>query len=177
MRELFLVVGLSGLMLAGCSTAPKTPVEFRSAAAAGTGPYAYESFTVDRSSQDVIKTFRDRASECLNTTVVRETEWNQRMGLKATTTDIIWRATVNAKDGGGELVVRTEVVGDNVLLLQESPEGGFYSFIADVASSGAGSSKIDAYFHDGADNELLNAVKKWADGTGKRCPDLRKYAQ
>ena len=158
---------IAAAMLVGCASNPQTPDEFRKTVP-GSMMGKLVTFDAARPYREVARTFQSRAPECLN---VRVRQYHQT-GTASWMTNAVYKPTVLVTGTRAELHLQMHY--DGQMVIGEEPPGGFYVFIADATSIGAGRTHVDIYASGAAQESLTKAVTGWATGKNLGCPDLDK---
>lgn len=161
-RILIVLVSASIAVLSGCGAIPKSPKEFRDAAADMVAP---EIFTVSRSLDAVTESFRRQSERCLDVTVSSTTVQGPR--VIASRYDYVGSVYPTAERTELHLQQQVGTMG-----LFEMPEGGYYVFIADAVRETSNRTRIELYRPDYGFQNVAQAVRGWAGGTSTGCPDL-----
>lgn len=160
------------VLLGGCAAAPKSASEFRQAVSDGAMGHAHESFVVQRSANDIGKTFEAQAEKCINVQLNRRfTLSSQRYGNTESNTQFLYTPAVKRGKNHSEMTVQVHVTG-NVAKLQKEPKGGYFVLLADANALEKKRSKVDVYYSVYRAKSLAAAVKGWAEGNDLTCPDV-----
>ena len=133
-----------------------------------------ETYEVNKSYKDVSETVAKKAEQCLNISIKTTTHMSN--GAK-TISYLHYKPTVKKQNGVLTLELQQSHEGGNRIQLGQPkmPEGGMYIVLADVKAAGK-STAVDLYYGKlGFINpyeNIVNAVKGWADGSIRGCPDL-----
>jgi hypothetical protein len=166
--KLFSIVCASWL-LGGCvSSHPQNAQEFRDAVP-GAFTASFETFTVNRSFDDVARTFQKKAPECLNVRIKTTSQTNMSYQVIVTK----YNPTVHVTNERAELYIQQDHE-KGVLNVTKKPEGGYYLLVADAFPAGANQTKIDVYRPKMGYKHITNAIRGWATGDNLGCPDLAK---
>lgn len=157
------------LLLSGCVTHhPQTAEEFRKAVP-GAFLAEVQSYEVDRPFRKVAASFKARAPKCLDVrikTVSQSTTSYQVIVTK-------YNPTVVVTDQRAELHLQQHHE-QGVMNVTEEPEGGYYLLVVDAIPVSKNKTHIDIYGPSVGHDTLIKAIKGWADGTTRGCPDLTK---
>lgn len=161
-----------GIMLSGCSMKyPMSAEEFRKMAPESMFGEV-ETFEINRSMSKIAKTFKSRANACLNKRLERQSCVRSGYGGTSCSTTIIdYNPTVRVSSRRVELHVQQEMEG-NVITLGEVPKNGMYLLVADVTPISRNKSKLVIYGGSWGSDTLKKAIRGWASGRSKGCPDL-----
>jgi hypothetical protein len=168
-RRLPMAALATAILLAGCANQPQTAEEFRKFIP-GVPMGKVESFEVNRSYREVVKTFQAKAPECLNVSVRRVSQNGTVMQNMLN----VYKPTVRVTDTRTELHVQRHTQGPAVTMVGQEPPGGYYVFVADASPSGSAKTRIDTYGTSIGVDALYRAVKGWASGQNLGCPDMTK---
>ena len=58
--------------------------------------------------------------------------------------------------------------------VHKEPKGGYYSLVVDATPLGKKKTRLDIYGPSIGKKTMIKAIKGWASGTVKGCPDLTK---
>ena len=166
------VATLLGFMLSGCvlfTGHPQSAEEFRQAITKGAFLTKHETYEVDRPFKKVASDFKKKAPECLNVRI--ETTSSTRMSYQVIVT--VYKATVVATGKKAELHVQQHHE-KGVMNVTKEPEGGYYLIVADATPAGKNKTRIDIYGPSKGFSTMIGAIKGWASGKVKGCPDLTK---
>jgi hypothetical protein len=165
-----LAFGLAGL-LAACVAMPQNPDDFRKAVSGGAVMTKTDTYEVNRSTQAVGATFKQRAPECLGVQVRTVSQTSTSYQNILTT----YTPTVVASGQRAELHLQQLHKGGGVIYPQKPPEGGVYIFVADATPVSANRTRIQLYGPSlSAYDVLYRAVRGWASGENLGCPDMAK---
>jgi len=166
--KLFSIVCASGL-LGGCvSSHPQNAQEFRDAVP-GAFTAAFETYTVNRSFDDVARTFQKKAPECLNVRIKTTSQTNMSYQVIVTK----YNPTVHVTNERAELHVQQDHE-KGVLNVTKKPERGYYLMVVDAFPAGTNQTKIDVYRPKIGYKHVTHAIRGWATGDNLGCPDLAK---
>ena len=167
-RYFFIALTVLTAAMAGCTTKhPQTAQEFRIAIPKSMMG-KLETFEVKRPFRAVAKTFRNRAPKCLNVAIKTRSMTNGSYSAYTST----YTPTVVVKRRRAELHVQKHI--DNVVKVSEEPAGGYYLLVVDAYPINRTTTRIDIYRPAMGHGVLIKAIKAWAAGTSKGCPDLTK---
>jgi hypothetical protein len=165
MRKLaFLTCGVA--LLSGCAGGnPQTRVEFQETMSHSSLGFV-ESHIAKRRFDDVMKTLRQKAEECLqyNLTTTREQGGIRTMNQ----TDEI-RTTIRAVNNDrAEMTIQLTMKG--AIVMQQVPPGGFYNAAMDIERLTPGTTKLTYYGSSlSAGKTRWGALKQWGDGQLAPC--------
>lgn len=154
-----------GVLSAGCATRhPQTAEEFRRMAPVATF-MKKETFEVARKFDDVARTFKRKASECLNVTIrtTSQTTTSYQVIVAA------YRPTVLVTRQRAELHVQQDYKS-GVLIVGQPPAGGFYLLIADAYPIGKQRTRIEMFIPSIGHKVLIEAIKGCASGKNLAVP-------
>jgi hypothetical protein len=164
-----LAIGIFTLGMSGCVTShPQTAEEFRRAVP-GAFMAKVESFEVNRSFDEVAKTFQQKAPECLNVRVRTTSQTNMSYQVIVTR----FKPTVVVSDKKVELHLQQHHEA-GVMNVTKEPDGGYYLLVADAYPLGNGRTQIEMFRPSMGHGVLIQAVKGWATGENVGCPDMTK---
>jgi hypothetical protein len=158
------------VLLAACGAMPQNPDDFRKAVGGGAMMTKTDSYEVNRSTQAVATTFKQRAQECLGVQVRTVSQTSTSYQNILTT----YKPTVVANDRRAELHVQQMHKGGGVIYPQKPPEGGVYIFVADATPVSANRTRIQLYGPSMGYDVLYRAVRGWTSGENLGCPDMTK---
>lgn len=165
----YLTAVLAIALLSGCGIKhPQTAEEFRKAVP-GAFMGEVESFEVNRSFRAVAKSFKKRAPKCLNVRI--KTVSQTHMSYQVIVTK--YTPTVIVTKDRAELHVQ-EHHEQGVMKVSEMPKNGYYLVVADATPVGKKKTRIDLYRPSMGHDVMIKAIKGWATGKSKGCPDLAK---
>jgi hypothetical protein len=157
------------LLLSGCAgKMPQNAEEFRRALP-GAFMGKVETFEVNRSFDEVAKTFQEMAPKCLDIRIKTTSQTNmsyQVIVAKYTPTVIVTKERA-------ELHLQ-ELHESGVLTIYKEPENGHYLLVTDATPMTAKTTKITMYRPSMGHDVLVKAIKGWATGENVGCPDLTK---
>lgn len=166
---LFPIITAAALLLGGCvSSHPQNAQEFRDAVP-GAWSADFETLTVNRPFQDVARTFRQKAPECLDVRIRTTSQTNMSYQVIVTK----YNPTVVVGDARAELHIQQDHE-QGVMNVTKKPEGGYYLFVADAQPAGADQTKVSIYRPKMGYQHVTQAIKGWASGDNLGCPDLAK---
>ena len=163
MKKTALLCAASVPLLGGCFTIPMSAGEFREAINKSY-PANVETYEVNRPVADVAKTFQKKAKECLNFELTSTHKTGLGLG-EHTRTYAIAKPTVLVSPGKTELHFQVKSVGN---MAKEPPDGNYY-LVADASSVGKAKTRVEVYRSGAA--VLKDAVRGWANGDERGCPD------
>lgn len=171
----FLILSLFATLLitTGCGAMPQTPDEFRKAVP-GSFSGMSESYEVNKSIGFVKGKFKKYANKCLDKRVTitstSNTGYNNMPMTSRTVID--YKPTLKLKKNSAELHIQQ--TNQSAISPRKMPEGGFYIGVVDATKLKKKKTKIDIYKGKWGNKTMWKAIKGWADGTVKGCPDLTK---
>jgi hypothetical protein len=165
-KTLLALACMSGF--AGCSGSfPQTTDELKSMAASSP-LVAAESYTVSRSASAVASSLQAMSRQCLNRTSQNDVANRQtQFGMQFVTFITRYETTVRRTGNGSELSMRMVPIKGGV----NEPKEGHIFFAADVQPSQGGTT-VTHYQGSIGSGAFSDAVKGWANGTSRTCPDL-----
>ena len=157
------------LFVTGCATHhPQTAEEFRQAA-----PGAFlgkkETFEVNRSFKDVARTFQKKAPQCLNVRVKTVSQTTTSYQVIVTR----YKPTVLVSNQRAELHIQQHHES-GVLNVTKEPEGGYFLVVTDAYPVSKNKTKIVMYRPSMGYDVMIKAIKGWATGKNRGCPDMTK---
>ncbi len=171
-----LIIIVLGFSLSGCfGAAPQSAEEYRKAIGAGGFLTKFETFEVNRSYKKVSKIFKKQAKKCLNMSV--KTTTSSRTGYGGVMRQVMitdYNTKVKVGKKRTELAVQQHHTSAGMIKLSKEPEGGYFFLVADATRIGKNKTKIDIYSPSIGVKTMLKAIKGWATGKVKGCPDLTK---
>ncbi len=163
------IITLSAMILSGCAmTAPMTAEEFRKSVP-GAMMAKVETFEVDRSFKEVAETFQKKAPKCLNQRITTTSRTNTSYQVITTK----YNPTVVKTKDRVELHLQ-QFHERGVMYITEVPEGGYFLLVADAYPIGKNKTRVDIYRPSIGYKNIITAIKGWASGKTKGCPDLTK---
>lgn len=161
---------LLAVLLTACVAMPQNPDDFRKAVSGGAVMTKTDSYEVNRSTQAVAATFKQRASECLGVQVRTVSQTTTSYQNILTT----YTPTVVAGGQRAELHVQQLHKGGGVIYPQKPPEGGVYIFVADATPVSANRTRVQLYGPSKGYDVLYRAIRGWTTGENLGCPDMTK---
>jgi hypothetical protein len=153
--------------LSGCVSHPLTAQEFR-AAVPGSFSGAVEEFEVNRSVEEIGKTFERKGPECLAVTI--ETTSSTNMSYQHYTTT--YKPSVVRDADKAELHLQQH--HSNTVNVSKEPDGGYFLLVVDAERLDKKRSRITLYKPKFGFDVLVRSVKGWATGESMGCPDMTK---
>ncbi len=167
-----LTFGLLAFLLAACAM-PQNAKEFRIDMKKSKSRFVkVDSYEVKRPFAEVAKTFQQNGERCLKKTIKTTSSTPSRYGPMVHTSITHYTPTVIVTDKRAEL--HFQVRHEGVVNVVKIPEDGLYILVADAFPAGKKKTRVDMYYGTIGDKTLVKAIKGWADGTNKGCPDLTK---
>ena len=166
MRKLtFLCVAAA---LWGCAgTNPQTRDEFRKVIAAGAPMTFTDTYVVQRRFDDVVKSLRQKADECLQVDV-RMTRTSG--GIQTMNTKDEYRTAVRLVDKN-RAELTTQMTMKGAIVLQQQPEGGFFNTAVDIERLTPSTTKLTYYGSSLSSGKAKwNLLKQWGEGKAVPCP-------
>jgi hypothetical protein len=157
------------LLLPACSIKhPQNAEEFRLGV-----PTAFmgmsETYTVNRSYDEVARTLKSKAPKCLNVRVTTTSQTSTSYQVIVTK----YKPTVIVGKQKTELHVQ-QLHEKGVMNISEVPRGGYYLMVTDVFPAGKNKTKVTMYRPSVGVDTMVNAIKGWISGKNMGCPDLTK---
>ena len=128
-----------------------------------------ETFEVDRSFKKVADTFEKKAPKCLDQRIRTESRTNMSYQVIVTK----YNPTIIRSKDKVELHLQ-QLHEQGVMNISEVPDGGYYMMVVDAYPVGKKKTRVDFYIPSIGYKNLITAVKGWATGKNKGCPDLTK---
>lgn len=167
----YLIISLSTMLIvmSGCATHhPQNADEFRQAA-----PGAFlgkkETFVVNRAYKDVARTFKKKAPQCLNVRIKTVSQTTTSYQVIVTK----YKPTVVVSKQRTELHIQQHHES-GVINVTKEPEGGYYLVVTDAYPMSKNKTKIVMYRPSMGYDVMIKAIKGWATGKNKGCPDMTK---
>ena len=130
-----------------------------------------EQVEVKNSLKKIAKTFKKRADQCLKVSIRRQSCYSTGYGGRHCSTTVMhYKPTVLVSKKKVELHVQVDVEG--AIQLSEVPDGGAYTLVADVLPVSKNRSRLELYYGLFGSDIMVKAIKGWASGKSKGCPDL-----
>ena len=184
------LVVLTTFVLSGCAVldalipkveTPKNPNEFRKNFSKKHDSLFKKSYIVKRSHYRVVKSWKARATKCLNKRVRVETEIRPVGGCLFGCDKQVHYNTYFAKVKRGKkksvLSVQFEQTGEHVGSNAINPPGGAYFVVVDAIPISKSKTRINEYRWDlpfTKEEIVTKAIMNWASGKSRACPDLSK---
>ena len=163
MRKAIILFGV--VLLASCSTPPKTVTEFRAAMLGGAAFSKQETHNINREFSVVVSDVKRKSTECLNFGYTRTTRYGVNMSQ---TTDIYHPRVRVVGNSKAEMTMQIERLPKST----SAPEGGYYVFLADIQKTGADKTRMAMYGSSFPTwQAIFDAIKGWAEGKNVKCPD------
>jgi hypothetical protein len=128
-----------------------------------------ETFEVERSFNEVARTFEKNAPKCLNQRIKTTSRSNTSYQVLVAK----WNPTIVKSKDKVELHIQRHYE-QGVMNISEEPEGGYYLMVVDAYPIGKKKTRVDLYRPSMGFKHLSAAIKGWATGKNKGCPDLTK---
>ena len=168
----FLNVTLFCIFLSGCmGSMPQTAEEFR-LALPGAFMGKTENVEINRSFKKVAKSFKKMVPKCLDKTVKRTSSTPGRYGPQTSVMITDYNPTVLITKNKAEIHLQEKMEG--TFKVYEEPEKGYYSMVVDATPAGKNKTRLDFYYPSGGKDVIVKAIKGWASGKIKGCPNLAK---
>ena len=165
------ILAFSLILLSGCGTMPQTADEFRKAIP-GAFLGKFETLEVKRPFWKVAKAFKKMAPKCLDVTVKSTSSTNTGYGYTTSVTHTTYKPTVVVTKKRAELHVQELI--DGTIKVYKEPKGGYYSLVVDATPINRKKTRLDIYGPSIGKKTMIKAIKGWASGKIKGCPDLTK---
>lgn len=165
MRMINLLAVLGAVVLTGCGTTSMTSAEFRATVKKDHGNI--DSMTVNRSLGEVTQALQKMSKECLNFDVTQAIP--VRSGFGHVTNMVpygVAKGTVLVSPKQTELRLQRKIKDQ----IGKIPEDGMYFLVADVTPAAANKTNVTIYY-DNDVKEAATAIKGWASGSSRACPD------
>lgn len=128
-----------------------------------------ESYEINRPFEEVAKTFKKMAPECLDVTIKTTSQTNMSYQVIVSN----YNPTVIVSDQAAELHVQF-IHESGVMKVSEMPESGYYLMVVDALPINNNSTRIDYYGPSKGYDSIRNTIKGWATGDNAGCPDMTK---
>ncbi len=172
-KAIIMTLAFSAICISGCSLhQPQTAEEFRQAAP-GAFMGKMETFEVNRPYRDVSDTFKKMAPRCLDTTIRTVSQRNTGYGVSTHVVITKWNPTVVVTKERTEMYVQ-QLHEQGVMNVSKVPEKGYFLMVVDATPVDREKTKIVMYRPSVGVKSLVKAIKGWASGEIKGCPDLTK---
>ncbi|QMU57537.1 MAG: hypothetical protein GKR98_04560 [Boseongicola sp.] len=161
---------LAGLAVAGCTPAPQSAAELRSAVNGGAFMSQQTTTKISRNYSAVVTSVRTGVRKCMNRTVVDE-GYASTGYMNATQyyrTEVTYNTKVNSRRGFTELAMHKRV-GNGQTVFGMKQEG--FAYVADIHPA-SGGTELKFYGGKFGNGPINKAVEQWAKGGAIRCPDL-----
>jgi len=170
-RLIILMFFSAAAVLSGCSMHhPQNAQEFRTAAVASSMA-SIETIEVKRPYKKVVKTFKKYTDKCL----AKAYEITSCVNGACSTSVQTYTPTLISTRAGTELHLQLDMSNMmNVSTVSEIPENGMYVLVLDAVPVGKKTTKIELYSGKWGYSGIKKAVKGWASGEVKGCPDLTR---
>jgi len=168
-KSIILILSVAILGLGGCSMHhPQNAQEFRTAAVASSMA-SIESIEVQRPYKKVVKTFKKYTDKCL----AKAYEITSCVNGACSTSVQTYTPTLISTRAGTELHLQLDMSNAvNVSTVSEIPEKGMYVLVLDAVPVDKKTTRIELYSGKWGYTTIKKAVKGWATGEVKGCPDL-----
>lgn len=167
MKLRFLLTIALAAAVSGCATPPKSAQEFRQYVGK-TRWITLEKFEVKRPFRQVARTFQRRSQDCLQIRITTVSQSSRSISRTQTT----YRPTVKVGRKHAELYIQAAMTG--VVHIAKEADGGAYILVADAYPAGRNKTRIELYRTTMGYSTLIKAVRGWATGENRGCPDLTK---
>jgi hypothetical protein len=156
---------LLAVSLAACTAMPMNPEEFKHATSEGSLG-AVERFTVPLAFNTVVANLQSAAGRCLNFTTSGTLTSHGYVSLPSRVKSELHVL----KPGQAQLVVQ-DSGGSAMFNGGKKPEGGWYTFIADIAPASSTSTNVTMYYGQIGYGGFVRNIKSWASGQDTSCHD------
>ena len=170
-KKPILILIFSIILLSGCGTMPQTADEFRKAIP-GAFLGKFETLEVNRPFKKVARAFKKMAPKCLDKTVKATSTTHSQYGPRTSVMVTDYNPTVRVTKKRAELHVQEKMEGS--IKVHKEPEGGYYSLVVDATPVSKRKTRLDIYGPSIGKKNMIKAIKGWASGKVKGCPDLTK---
>ncbi|MDH5426360.1 MAG: hypothetical protein OEY29_15335 [Gammaproteobacteria bacterium] len=172
MKKLLLLLILPVFFSAGCSMKmPMNPAEFRQMVPESMFGKK-DSYTVNRSLSKITKTFKQKSDKCLRKSIERTSCQSNGYGTTCHKTINHYNPKIKLTKNKMEFTIQTSVEGNVIILGGDPPKGGMYQLVADITAVGKNKSQVDVYYGWAGSDMFVSAIKNWANGKTRGCPDL-----
>src|SRR2546429_9827442 len=168
LTRLFFVLSTAALLF-GCASQSKTADQLRDNVQRNDTFTSREVFEVKKPYRQVSDTLRKKWLEWLDSTT---TGSFQRGGNTFGTLTDIYKPKVAVTDRRTELTLQHKQTGTGVTQLGGPPPEGFFIIVTDVYLAVKNTSRVDVQKHMPGYAGVIKAIRNWAEGTSKGCPDL-----
>ena len=159
-------------LVSGCSMKyPLNATEFRQMLP-GSVFGEVEKVKINRSLAKISKTYKKKAKTCLSKTLQTESCVNNGYGMSCSTYTTTYKPTLKVSSSKIELHMQQN--SSNMLALGKIPKAGIYTLVADITPLGKNKSQLVIYSGSFGSDTIKKALKGWASGKSKGCPDLSK---
>lgn len=181
MKKLLILSLFATLLIStGCAAMPQTPDEFKTAVG-GSMFGKTESYEINKSIGFIKGKFKKYANKCLDKRVSVTTTsgggFNGMGGYTAPmtrTTITDYKPTLKTTKNSLELFIQQKFVQGGGISVHKMPEGGMYIGVIDAKRVSKKKTELNIYRGKWGKKTMWKAIKGWADGTIKGCPDLSK---
>jgi len=166
----FIILLLLGVVsgLSGCAThIPQTAQEFREATAESRFA-TMETVVVKQPYRTVKQTFKKYSDKCLD----RAVEVTSCVNNACSTSTREYTPTLLTTKPGFEMYLQLDMSNAISIGANDPPKNGMYILVVDVTPVDKKSTKVDLYSGKWGFSTIKKAVKGWATGKVKGCPDL-----
>ena len=165
-----IILLISGALSSGCSMKQAMNAEEFRQMAPQSMFGKIETFEVKQPIRKIASNFKKKAKECLNISLERTSCFSNGYGQSCSTTMMHYNPRVLSNNKRVELHVQMDIEG--AVTFSEVPKGGMYMLVADAQYIGKNKSRIDLYYGSYGSDLMVKAIKGWASGRTKGCPDL-----
>jgi hypothetical protein len=158
-----LILALVTVSLAACTAMPMDPDAFKRSTSEGTLG-AVEPYTVPLPFKTVVANLQSAASRCLNYTTSGTLTSHGYVSLPS---HVRGEVRVLTPDQA-QLVVQNDS-GSAIFNGGKKPEGGWYTFIADIAPASSASTNVKMYYGQIGYGSFVSNIKSWASGRDTSC--------
>lgn len=180
------ILAFTAMLLAGCSTWPQNPHQFRQHVNQNLfKKRLIDTAVVSRPFASVAATLHKQTNACLNR-VVRLRAMTSHTGSEGSNMPLVggdsyegtatYKSTFTRHGNHAEASVQRLVVGSGELELGNVPKDGAYRLVVDIDALSAHRTKVVTYrlFANRSDVAMAKAYINWAKGESLRCPVLEE---
>jgi hypothetical protein len=146
---------------------PQSRAEFVKAVSDGRGATTVETFSVDRSANEIYGLLNRKASACLDVKVERTAYVGY---VEHSSTD--YNPTVR-RVGGNKVEFSLQVVHNPRAIGERTGPGGLYVMAANIRQTGSRRSEVTLYRSTIGYKKIIGALKAWVSGEDADCPKMR----
>lgn len=165
------ILGMATLALmdpAGAFDVPQNREEFVKAVKSGARGVRMETFTLDRSFDEVYRTLEARCTPCLDVMVKRSGMVGGTMEVSSSDYNpTLRRLSADRAEFSLQVVHRPRAIGE------VTGPGGLYLMAADVKRVGAKTTEVTLYRPSMGYKDIYRSLMAWADGKSNDCPKIK----